>query len=127
MTLEKNKIIFLVILAVLFLSFVQVMLNISLNKKSGELIALEENHKKLNKQNKILGVKVAEKTSLARIEKIAKNELNMTEPQQKAMLVYNNKNQEHIPYYEEVNIDTDNLFTEIYQKFQKRSIVKAKE
>ena len=63
---------------------------LSINHKSSKLLNLEEELESIKAKNERLEVELASKTSLAEVEKIAKNELNMVEAGEKETLVYDN-------------------------------------
>lgn len=64
---------------------------ININQQRSKLMELEKDLQKIKAKNEQLELKLASKTSLAEVEKIAKNELNMIEAKEKETLVYNDK------------------------------------
>ena len=64
---------------------------ININQQRSKLMELEKDLQKIKAKNEQLELKLASKTSLAEVEKIAKNELNMIEAKKKETLVYNDK------------------------------------
>lgn len=64
---------------------------ININQQRAKLMELEKNLQKIKAKNEQLELKLANKTSLTEVEKIAKNELNMIEAEKKETLVYNDK------------------------------------
>jgi len=79
----------LVFISISILLYVSQILNI--NHSSSRLLELEDRLEVVRSKNERLEVKLASKTSLARVERIAKNELNMVYASEKETLVYNNK------------------------------------
>lgn len=79
----------LVFISISILLYVSQTLNI--NKQSSKLLNLRTELKTIKAQNERLELNLATKTSLAEIEKMAKNKLNMVEAQKKETLVYNNQ------------------------------------
>lgn len=79
----------LVFISISILLYVSQTLNI--NKQSSKLLNLRTELKTIKAQNERLELNLATKTSLAEIERIAKNKLNMVEAQKKETLVYNNQ------------------------------------
>lgn len=78
----------LIFISVSILFYVSQVLNI--NQQSSKLMHLEEKLETIKAKNEKLEVELASKTSLAEVEKIAKNKLNMVESDNKKTLVYNN-------------------------------------
>lgn len=76
----------LIFISVSILLYISQILNI--NHKSSRLLELEAKLESIKSQNERLEIKLSSKTSLAEVEKIAKNELNMIEPKNKETLVY---------------------------------------
>lgn len=64
---------------------------LKINDHSSRLMHLEEKLETIKAKNEKLEVELASKTSLAKVEKVAKNELNMVESKNQKTLVYNNK------------------------------------
>ncbi|MFW5735766.1 MAG: FtsB family cell division protein [Halanaerobium sp.] len=79
----------LVFISISILLYISQVLNI--NQSSSKLLRLEDELEMLRSENERLEVKLAGKTSLAEVEKIAKEELNMVEVDKKETLVYNNQ------------------------------------
>ncbi|MFW5979209.1 MAG: FtsB family cell division protein [Halanaerobium sp.] len=79
----------LVFISISILLYISQVLNI--NQSSSKLLRLEDELKMLRSENERLEVKLAGKTSLAEVEKIAKEELDMVEVDKKETLVYNNQ------------------------------------
>ncbi|PUU89955.1 MAG: septum formation initiator [Halanaerobium sp.] len=79
----------LVFISISILLYVSQILNI--NHSSSRLLELEDRLEVVRSKNERLEVKLASKTSLARVERIAKNELNMVYASEKETLIYNNK------------------------------------
>ncbi|SFL28386.1 septum formation initiator family protein [Halanaerobium salsuginis] len=63
---------------------------LKINQSNYQILQLEKNLEKIQSENEKLEVQLAAKTSLSKIEKIAKNKLNMVEAADKEILVYNN-------------------------------------
>lgn len=79
----------LVFISISILLYISQVLNI--NQSSSKLLELEDKLEAIRSKNERLEVKLASRTSLAEVEKIAKNELNMVEVSEKETLVYNNQ------------------------------------
>lgn len=79
----------LVFISVSILLYVSQILNI--NNQSSKLLSLEKELANIKAKNERLELNLATKTSLAEVERIAKNKLNMVEAQKKETLVYNNQ------------------------------------
>ena len=79
----------LVFVSISILLYVSQVLNI--NQSSSKLLELEDRLEAVRSKNERLEVKLASKTSLAQVERIAKNELNMVDASEKETLVYNNQ------------------------------------
>jgi cell division protein FtsL len=79
----------LVFVSISILLYISQVLNI--NQSSSKLLELEDKLEAIRSKNERLEVKLASRTSLAEVEKIAKNELNMVEVSEKETLVYNNQ------------------------------------
>ncbi|MFW6229696.1 MAG: FtsB family cell division protein [Halanaerobium sp.] len=79
----------LVFISISILLYISQVLNI--NQSSSKLLRLEDELEMLRSENERLEVKLAGKTSLAEVEKIAKEELDMVEVDKKETLVYNNQ------------------------------------
>ncbi len=79
----------MVFISISILLYISQVLNI--NQSSSKLLKLEERLESVKAKNERLEVELASKTSLAEVEKIAKNELNMIEAGKKETLVYNNQ------------------------------------
>ncbi|MFW6280941.1 MAG: septum formation inhibitor [Halanaerobium sp.] len=62
---------------------------LKLNNANYELHQLEENLENVREEREMLEVKLTTETSLAKVEKIAKTELNMVEAENKDVLAYN--------------------------------------
>lgn len=77
----------LILIGLSILLYISQILNI--NQKSSRLLELESKLEQIRSQNERLEIKLSSKTSLAEVEKIAKNKLNMVEPKNKETLVYN--------------------------------------
>ncbi len=91
--LKKQAYTFLYIFLLLLIS-ISVILYISqtlkINTANYQLIKLEERLETVREQKEKLEVELAAETSLAKVEQIAKNQLNMVEVKDKEVLVYNN-------------------------------------
>ncbi|TDO83441.1 septum formation initiator [Halanaerobium saccharolyticum] len=81
----------MVFISISILLYISQVLNI--NQSSSKLLQLEEKLETIKLKNDRLEVELASKTSLAEIEKIAKRELNMIEPDKRVTLVYNNQSE----------------------------------
>ncbi|ADO76866.1 FtsB family cell division protein [Halanaerobium praevalens] len=79
----------LVFISISILLYVSQILNI--NQQSSKLLNLEKELETIKTKNERLELNLATKTSLAEVERIAKNKLNMVEAQKKETLVYNNQ------------------------------------
>jgi cell division protein FtsL len=79
----------MVFISISILLYISQVLNI--NQSSSKLLELEEKLETIKSKNERLEVELASKTSLAEVEKIAKKELNMIEPDKRETLVYNNQ------------------------------------
>lgn len=109
----------LVIISISTLLYVSQVLNI--NQKSSKLFVLEERLESLQAKNDKLEVELASKTSLAEVEKIAKNELNMVEVKEKETLVYNNQFRKEEKYM--ADIPKEKFFlAQIYDKIMREVI-----
>ncbi|ODS50869.1 MAG: septum formation initiator [Halanaerobium sp. 4-GBenrich] len=109
----------LVFISVSILLYVSQILNI--NKKSAKLLNLENKLETIQAKNERLEVKLASKTSLAEIENIAKQELNMVEAKTKETLVYNNQFRKKERYM--ADIPKEKFFlVQIYDKIIKEVV-----
>lgn len=109
----------LVMISISTLLYVSQVLNI--NQKSSKLFVLEERLESLQAKNDKLEVELASKTSLAEVEKIAKNELNMVEVKEKETLVYNNQFRKEEKYM--ADIPKEKFFlAQIYDKIMREVI-----
>ena len=89
-----------------------------INQTNYKLLQLEEKLEKINSRNERLEVQLASKTSLAEVEKIAKNKLNMIEAKKKETLVYNNQFNKQEKYV--ADIPKEKFFlAQIYDKIIK--------
>ena len=79
----------LILISVSILLYISQVINI--NQQRSKLMELEKKLQAIKSKNEHLELKLANKTSLAEVEKIAKNELNMIEAKKKETLVYNDK------------------------------------
>lgn len=62
---------------------------LKINNTNYELIQLEEKLERVNDEQQKLEIKLTSETSLAKVERIAKNKLNMVEVEDKEILAYN--------------------------------------
>lgn len=62
---------------------------LKINNANYELLQLEEKLEIVREEQKMLEINLTSETSLARVEKIAKKELNMVEVENKEILAYN--------------------------------------
>lgn len=109
----------LVFISISILLYVSQVLNI--NKQSAKLLNLEKKLETIQAKNERLEVKLASKTSLAEIEKIAKEELNMIEAKSKETLVYNNQFRKEEIYM--ADIPKEKFFlAQIYDKIIKEVV-----
>jgi len=109
----------LVFISISILLYVSQILNI--NKQSSKLLNLEKKLESIQAQNERLEVELSSKTSLAEIEKIAKEELNMVEVSSKETLVYNNQFKKEERYV--ADIPKEKFFlAQIYDKIIKEVI-----
>lgn len=106
----------LVFVSVSILLYVSQVLNI--NQSSSKLLELEDRLEAIRSKNERLEVKLASKTSLAEVERIAKNELNMVDAGEKETLVYNNQNKREEKFM--ADIPKEKFFlAQIYDKIVK--------
>lgn len=109
----------LVFVSVSILLYVSQILNI--NKESSKLLNLEKRLETIQAKNERLEVELSSKTSLAEIEKIAKEELNMVEASTKETLVYNNQFKKEDRYI--ADLPKEKFFlAQIYDKIIKEVI-----
>ncbi len=94
---------------------------LSINKQSTKLLNLENKLNSIQAENARLEVELSSKTSLAEVEKIAKNKLNMVEASKKETLVYNNEFRKEDIYV--ADIPKEKFFlAQIYDKIVKEVI-----
>jgi cell division protein FtsL len=62
---------------------------LKINNSNYQLLQLEDKLETVREEQEMLEIKLASETSLARVEKIAKNKLNMVEVENKEVLAYN--------------------------------------
>lgn len=90
--LKKRAYTLLYIFLLLLIS-ISVLLYISqilkMNNTNYEINQLEDKLEAVREEQEMLEIKLASETSLARVEKIAKNKLNMVEVENKEVLAYN--------------------------------------
>lgn len=94
---------------------------LSINKASSKLLNLEKKLELIKAKNERLEVELSSKTSLAEIEKIAKEKLNMVKASSKETVVYNNQFKKEDRYV--ADIPKEKFFlAQIYDKIIKEVI-----
>lgn len=79
-----------IMVAISFSVLLYVSQTLTIHQQSSKLLALENKLEEIKSKNENLEIKLAGRTSLVEVEKIAKNELNMVEPAAKERLSYSN-------------------------------------
>jgi len=130
---RKKLIMFLYTFALVVVAFVLVFYisqSLTITRLNFKLENLEEKLKHINSKNKELELKLAQNTSLSKVENVARKKLNMKQPQAVEVIVLNNsheiKKQKTKTIIEDRNNEQKLLFAQVMENIWKKlNVVKA--
>ncbi|MFW5976484.1 MAG: cell division protein FtsL [Bacillota bacterium] len=127
---KNKKLIFLYALILLILGLIFVLYigqTLTINHLNFKASELENELEELNEENDNLNLKIAQDISLSKVEDIAKNQLNMKEPEQTEVVeLENNEEESETDIIEDNEIENGFLFTSIFEDlWEKLNVVSA--